>query len=106
MGGEKYLRSLTFNSQIKEVKTAREFHHFIIDETSHQSSLEMQDKILSNFSIEPRYPFFDKRLIEFCYAIPDEMKFKLGWDRYIQRVSMQDILPKDVQWRPLKKYFD
>ena len=106
MGGEKYLRGLTFYSLIKEVKTAREFHHFIIDKTSHQSTLEMQDKILSNFFIEPRNPFFDKRLIEFCYAIPNEMKFRLGWDRYIQRVSMQDILPKDIQWRPLKKYFD
>jgi len=92
MGGEKYLSSLTFNSLIKEAKTAREFHHFIIDKTSHQSTFEMQDKILSNFFIEPRSPFFDKRLIEFCYAIPNEMKFRLGWDRYIQRVSMQDIL--------------
>ena len=106
MGGEKYLSSLTFNSLIKEAKTAREFHHFIIDKTSHQSTFEMQDKILSNFFIEPRNPFFDKRLIEFCYAIPNEMKFRLGWDRYIQRVSLEDILPKDIQWRPLKKYFD
>ena len=68
--------------------------------------LEMQDRNLSSFFIEPRYPYFDKRLVEFCYAIPDEMKFKFGLNRYILRASMENILPKEIQWRPLKKYFD
>lgn len=103
---EDYLKEINKESTIELADTARKYHHFIIDKSSHQYILEMIDRIASNFSIEPRYPFFDKRLIEFCYAIPDEMKFRYGWDRYIQRVALKDILPTEIQWRPLKKLFD
>ena len=41
-------------------------------------------------------------MVEFCYAIPTEVKFKYGWDRYIQRAAMTDIIPKEIQWRPSK----
>ncbi len=103
LGGKDYFNGLNFKSIISKIKKARKIHYFII--TSHDCTLEMQDRNLSSFLIEPRYPYFDKRLVEFCYAIPDEMKFKNGWNRYILRVSMENILPKEIQWRPLKKYF-
>ena len=54
---------------------------------------------LSVFSEEMRYPYLDKRIVEFCYAIPTEIKFKNGWYRYIQRIAMENILPKKNQWR-------
>ena len=78
----------------------------MIDKVSHQYILELQDRLASAFHIEPRYPFFDKRLVEFCYAIPNEIKFRFGWDRYIQRVASENILPAEIQWRPLKIRFD
>jgi asparagine synthase (glutamine-hydrolysing) len=59
----------------------------------------MRDKISSHFFVENRYPFLDKRLVEFCYAIPTEIKFKFGWSRYILRISMLGILPSENQWR-------
>jgi asparagine synthase (glutamine-hydrolysing) len=105
LGGELYLKSLTFNPITSEIKTAKKYHHFMISKLDHQY-LEMVDRLAAAFSTEPRYPFLDKRLIEFCYAIPTEMKFKSGWGRYILRVSMKNILPKEVQWRYFKKYFD
>jgi asparagine synthase (glutamine-hydrolysing) len=61
--------------------------------------LEMLNRTTSVFSIESRYPFLDKRLVEFAYAIPTEIKFKNGWYRYIQRIAMENILPKKNQWR-------
>ena len=66
----------------------------------------MNDKLASNFSIEPRYPYFDKRFIEFCYAIPNEIKFKYGWNRFIQRAAMNKILPSEIQWRIQKTNFN
>jgi len=54
------------------------------------------------FSIEPRYPFFDKRLLEFCLALPGEQKLYNGWSRMIMRRAMAGILPKEVQWRATK----
>jgi asparagine synthase (glutamine-hydrolysing) len=96
----------TFNiNSSKNFKNARNAHYFDIFSFSNQSTLEMIDKTVSAFCIEPRYPFFDKRLVEFCYGIPTEMKFRHGWNRYIQRVAMNDILPKEIQWRSLKNFF-
>ncbi|WP_048190977.1 lasso peptide isopeptide bond-forming cyclase [Methanobacterium sp. SMA-27] len=110
---KEFVRSIDFEcnnnsyfNQNKTIKTAKEAHYFDINNISNQSTMEMIDKIVSEFSIEPRYPFFDKRLVEFSYAIPTEMKFRFGWNRYIQRMAMDNILPKEVQWRPLKKFFN
>ncbi len=104
-GSENYLKSLSFTSLINEAKTARKHHYFMISRFSHQYTLEMQDRIAAAFSIENRHPFFDKRLVEFCYSIPDDMKFRSGWVRYIHRISMENILPKEIQWRHSKKFF-
>lgn len=106
LGGKNYLNTQTFNYTINEIKTAREYHYFMIAQYHHQQVLEMIDRIGAAYSIETRRPFYDKRLVEFCYAIPTDMKFKTGWDRYIFRSSMEDILPKEVQWRHLKIFFD
>ncbi len=60
------------------------------------------DNIFAKHNIEPRYPFLDKRLIEFCYSLPTDMKVKFGWSRYILRIAMDGILPQEIQWRPFK----
>jgi len=94
------------SNQITEsINTARKHHYSLITRASHQYSLESQDKLASGFSIEVRHPFYDKRLVEFCYSVPDNIKFRFGWDRYLLRFSMENILPKKIQWRPFKKYF-
>ena len=41
-------------------------------------ALEVLDKAAAAFSIEQRYPFWDKRLVEFCLAIPAEQKLNKG----------------------------
>jgi asparagine synthase (glutamine-hydrolysing) len=63
----------------------------------------------SAFGIEPRHPFFDKRLIEFCIALPREQKICDGWTRMIVRRALADLLPAKVlhrggKWGP-SRYF-
>ena len=70
-----------------------------------QIHLEDIDKLASASHIEPRHPYFDKRLIEFCYGIPNEMKFRFGWGRFLQRISLENILPPNIQWRYSKTSF-
>ena len=41
-------------------------------------------------------------MVEFCYSLPIEMKIKYGWERYVMRLAMQDILPPEIQWRKQK----
>ena len=83
-------------------KTAKEAHYISIFTYSIQEEFEVREKIVGDFDIEPRFPYYDKRLVEFCYGIPTEIKYKSGWDRFILRSSMKDILPKEIQWRPNK----
>ena len=59
----------------------------------------MADKAASAFSIDPRYPFCDRRLVEFCLAVPANQKLRDGWTRMIMRRAMAGILPAEVRWR-------
>jgi asparagine synthase (glutamine-hydrolysing) len=61
--------------------------------------LEMADKAAAAFGLEARYPFFDRRLIEFCLAVPPDQKLHQGWTRVIMRRAMANILPDEVRWR-------
>lgn len=65
-------------------------------------ALELADKTAGACSLEPRYPFFDRRLVEFCLAVPADQRLREGWPRSLQRRAMQGILPPKVQWRKSK----
>ncbi|WP_017317179.1 lasso peptide isopeptide bond-forming cyclase [Mastigocladopsis repens] len=61
--------------------------------------LEVSDHYAAAFSLEPRHPFMDKRLIEFCLSLPPEQKLNQGWSRFVMRRAMTNVLPEQVQWR-------
>lgn len=60
---------------------------------------EQVEKLSAAFGVEPRHPFFDRRLIEFCVALPPGQRIYKGWTRSIFRFAMEGILPPEVQWR-------
>jgi asparagine synthase (glutamine-hydrolysing) len=60
------------------------------------------DQTAATFSVEPRYPFYDRRIIEFCLALPFKQKLWHGWTRAILRRAMENRLPPAVQWRVTK----
>lgn len=64
--------------------------------------LDLADKCSAAYEVEARYPFFDRRLMEFCLALPPDQKLRAGWSRSILRRSMQGILPPEIQWRKTK----
>lgn len=66
------------------------------------TSLETSDITFATFGIEPRYPFTDKRLVEFSLATPPTQQLRKGWTRSIIRRSLDDLLPEKIQWRPWK----
>lgn len=61
--------------------------------------IEAADKASAMYDVEVRYPFFDKRLIEFCLGLPSEQKFSKGWVRVIHRRALEDVMPRDIAWR-------
>jgi asparagine synthase (glutamine-hydrolysing) len=62
-------------------------------------TFEQMDQYAAMFSIESRHPFMDKRLIEFCLALPSEQKLFNGYGRMVMRRALEGVLPEKVQWR-------
>ena len=63
---------------------------------------EALNKLSHGHSLVTRYPFYDRRLVEFCVSLPPEQKLCNGWTRMVLRRAMQGILPPEIQWRPGK----
>ncbi|MCP5047736.1 MAG: asparagine synthetase B [bacterium] len=56
----------------------------------------------AGFAMEVRDPTVDKRVMEFCLAIPDNQYLRDGRDRFLMRRSMETILPDNVRLNTLK----
>jgi asparagine synthase (glutamine-hydrolysing) len=50
----------------------------------------------AGFGMEVRDPTLDKRLLEFCLAIPDDQHFRNGWNRWLLRRALEGLLPPTV----------
>jgi asparagine synthase (glutamine-hydrolysing) len=53
----------------------------------------------ASYGLDLTMPFLDKRVVELALAIPDDLTFRNGRDRYLARKSLKDILPPEFQTR-------
>jgi asparagine synthase (glutamine-hydrolysing) len=67
--------------------------------------LRYEDRNSMAFSIESRVPFLDHRVVEFAINLPDSIKIKEGWTKYILRMIIDKKLPDSLVWRKEKKGF-
>ncbi|ESY46019.1 lasso peptide isopeptide bond-forming cyclase [Mesorhizobium sp. RSR380A] len=74
-------------------------HRWLLSNGMVPHAFEVLDKAAANFGVEPRYPFWDKPLVEFCLALPGAEKLNRGFGRSVLRRAMEGILPPVVQWR-------
>lgn len=74
-------------------------HRWLLSSGMVPHAFEVLDKAAANFGVEPRYPFWDKPLVEFCLALPGAEKLNQGFGRSVLRRAMEGILPPEVQWR-------
>lgn len=86
-------------------ETEKERHYHILSADLMQNILEFADRSVGTHGIESRFPFCDKRLLEFCLALPAEQKLQNGYTRFVMRKAMSGILPPQVQWRAGKANF-
>ena len=56
------------------------------------------------FSLDLRHPYQDKRLITYCLGLPWNQKNRDGWEKYILRKVMQDMVPDDICWRKIRDH--
>jgi asparagine synthase (glutamine-hydrolysing) len=85
--------------------TEREAHYRMLTHSMHAFALETHDGAAAAFAIEKRYPFWDKRLVEFCLGLPSTQKINQGRTRVVLRRAMEGVLPPSIQWREGKTNF-
>lgn len=73
-----------------------------LTETNIPFYLRADDRNSMAFHIESRHPFLDYRLVDFCYSLPDTMKIRDGWQKYLLRESIDTMHP-EIRYRKDKK---
>jgi asparagine synthase (glutamine-hydrolysing) len=51
------------------------------------------------FSREPRLPYLDHELVDFCVGLPDRALIQRGWQKHVLRKAGEGLLPPTIQWR-------
>ncbi len=83
----------------------RETNERVLATALQTMALETLDKAAAASGVEARYPLWDKRLVEFCLALPAQHRLRDGWSRLIIRRALENVLPPEVQWRTSKNNF-
>lgn len=68
-------------------------------------NLELNDMAAAAHGVEPRYPYFDRDLVEFCVALPAAQNVADGLGRMIARNGLTTTLPAAVRGRDTKTEF-
>lgn len=67
-------------------------------------SEEMEDRAASRAGVEQRHPFYDRRLMEFAYALPEDQRWRGAYIKRLLRTAVHE-LPDSVRWRTSKAEF-
>lgn len=97
-------------TQIKGLSTAAEnsFHGRTVANMTHRLMnywLRSGMKSAYGIPIEPRAPFLDYRVVEFCTTLPPEYLIHDGWHKHVLRKAVEPYLPAEVVWRRNKMGF-
>ncbi len=94
-----YFETIAEPTDPDERKAKRPLHPHVI------VARERYDRVASAFGIEPRDPFLDLRMIDFCLSLPTEQLQKYGWPKLVMRRAMNGMLPDRVLWRTGRMHF-
>ena len=78
-----------------------------IEKISHPhlvAARERYDRTAAAIGIEPRDPFMDIRLIQFCLSLPADQMQRGGWPKHILRRATDGLLPDALRWRLGKEH--
>lgn len=84
---------------IETILTAKQSHYYGLLSRGITIGLEEDDAAAGAFGLEPRFPFTDIRLTDFCLSVPVEQKLHQGLTRSIVRQALVGYLPEKVRLR-------
>jgi asparagine synthase (glutamine-hydrolysing) len=62
--------------------------------------LPFMDRLSMAHSVEVRSPFLDHRIVDFVNRLPGSMKIHNGITKYVHRLAMEPLLPREILDRP------
>ena len=86
-------------------RTERRYHFRQLQSTIQPGALEELNQLASARSVEPRFPFWDPRVVMFCLSLPPDVKRSRGVGRQILRSGLASLLPDQVRSRTEKTEF-
>ena len=96
-GGESYIDELQYNAHFGRNKVnkrnVQEIHNATLEWPIWEVAMEFSYIDSSKYQIEERYPFFDRRIMEFCLSVPGKYRLNNGISRYYFREAMKNYLP-------------
>lgn len=98
------INSPQFNYQVRQPLALRQLED--ITDFSLPVLLRYEDRNSMGHSIESRLPFMDYRIIEFGLAIPERLKIRRGYGKWIIRKAMTGRIPDTICWARYKRGFD
>ncbi|MBO5494193.1 MAG: asparagine synthase (glutamine-hydrolyzing) [Eubacterium sp.] len=110
--GEAYLRN-AYESTLRDVKylesdsrlERRMREMFMLNFNWFMQTLLYRKDVMSmESSLEVRVPFCDRRLVEYAYNLPWELKALDGREKGILRKAFENDLPYDIVWRKKSPY--
>jgi asparagine synthase (glutamine-hydrolysing) len=93
------LAALAGSSSHRWFFSERADHRWQLTSPMLAEGLELLDRAMAVSGAEGRYPFFDRRLAEYCLSLPADQKLADGYSRIVARRAMEGVLPPAVQWR-------
>ncbi|MGC8675472.1 asparagine synthase (glutamine-hydrolyzing) [Fervidicoccus sp.] len=67
--------------------------------------LRVEDRNSMAHSIEIRVPYINHILAEFTLSMPEDLKIRNGYTKWIHRKAMEGLVPKDILWSKKKLGF-
>lgn len=97
---------LTLKKSSKTIKLLHDALDADTTKTSIPTLVRYADRNAMTFSIENRVPFLCNSVAQFAHTLPNEFLISdTGWQKYILRKAVEDILPQNVIWRKDKMGF-
>ena len=75
-----------------------ESEHHLADVVLHLPA-DVIERSAGAFGVEPRFPYLDRRVIEYCLAVPPEQKIERGVTRMLTRRALAGVLTPAVATR-------
>ena len=104
---KKRVFQLSYANRLRQsCRSIAEHHNVMLTHPEIRSSLWLDQYLALPEGVEVRYPYLDRRLIEFVMSVPPHLLFDKGTTKVLLRKAMQGILPDKVRNRSNKTIFN